>query len=74
MAIKNEQSDLKTVWLRARDAWARCVEGKEAGDPDLKFREMMEADRAYRRASDRRGDASKRKKRSHLPPDSPFEA
>jgi hypothetical protein len=63
MTIHGEQSNLKAVWLNARETWERCVEGKTAGDPDQKFKEMMEADRAYRRACDRRDHASKRTRR-----------
>ena len=63
MAVQGEQSDLKAVWLKARESWERSVDGKEAGDPDQKFKEMMEADRAYRRACDKRTDATKWTKR-----------
>jgi hypothetical protein len=54
MAIDGEKSDLKTAWLKAREAWIRCAEGKEPGDLDQKFKEMVEADRAYRLATRRR--------------------
>jgi hypothetical protein len=50
MAIEGEQSELKAAWLKAREAWMRCAEGKEPGDLDQKFKEMVEADRAYRLA------------------------
>jgi hypothetical protein len=54
MAIEGEQAELKAAWLKAREAWMRCAEGKEPGDLDQKFKEMVEADRAYRHAIHRR--------------------
>ena len=60
MARQGDQSDLNVVLLNAREAWALCVVGTEDGDPDQKFREMIEADRACRRARDRRNDTNRR--------------
>jgi hypothetical protein len=59
-ASQGDQSDLKVVLLNAREAWALCVVGRQSGDPDQKFREMIEADRACRRARDRRNEANRR--------------
>jgi hypothetical protein len=70
MAIEGEQSELKAAWLEAREAWMRCAEGKELGDLDQKFKEMVEADRAYRLATRRRNG---RRPIQPDPPGSPFD-